>query len=52
MTIVSVVPAHDRPYVDGTTNDSVYAQVFEYNGFSRTNSSPPSVGGVFALCSR
>ncbi len=47
MTIVSVVPGHDRPYVDGTTNNSVYAQVFEYNGFGRTNSSPLSVGGVF-----
>ena len=47
MTVVSAVPAHDRPYVDGTTNDSVYTQVFEYNGFGRANSSPLSVGGVF-----
>ncbi len=47
MTIVTAVPAHDRPYVDGTTNDSVYAQVFEYNGLGRANSSPLSVGGVF-----
>lgn len=47
MTIISMTPGHDRPYVDGTTNDSVYTQVFEYNGFGRTKSSPLSVGGVF-----
>jgi 4-amino-4-deoxy-L-arabinose transferase-like glycosyltransferase len=47
MTIVSAVPGHDRPYVDGTTNDSVYAQVFEYNGLGRANTSPVSAGGVF-----
>lgn len=47
MTMVSAMPGHDRPYVDGTTNDSVYAQVFEYNGFGRANSSPPTVGGLF-----
>ena len=47
MTVVSVIPAHDRPYVDGTSNDSVYAQVFEYNGFGRASNSPLSVGGVF-----
>ena len=35
MTIVSVVPAHDRPYVDGTQNDSVFSQTFDYNGIAR-----------------
>ena len=35
MTVVSLVPAHDRPYVDGTQNDSLFSQVFEYNGISR-----------------
>jgi 4-amino-4-deoxy-L-arabinose transferase-like glycosyltransferase len=48
MTVVSAIPAHDRPYVDGTTNDSVYEQVFEYNGFGRASQSPLDVGGVFA----
>jgi hypothetical protein len=48
MTVVSAVPGHDRPYVDGTTNDSVYSQVFEYNGFGRASSAPLSTGGVFA----
>ena len=30
-----MMPAHDRPFVDGTTDDSVFAQVFVYNGWSR-----------------
>jgi 4-amino-4-deoxy-L-arabinose transferase-like glycosyltransferase len=47
VTVVSAVPGHDRPYVDGTTDDSVFAQVFEYNGFGRASSSPLSTGGVF-----
>jgi 4-amino-4-deoxy-L-arabinose transferase-like glycosyltransferase len=35
MTAVSLVPAHERPYVDGTQNNSLFSQVFEYNGISR-----------------
>jgi 4-amino-4-deoxy-L-arabinose transferase-like glycosyltransferase len=35
MTAVAVVPAHDRPYVDGSCNDSIYSQVFVYNGLDR-----------------
>lgn len=35
MAIVSVVPAHDRPYVDGTQNNSVFSQTFDYNGIAR-----------------
>ncbi|MGA2123506.1 MAG: hypothetical protein ABSG58_03675, partial [Acidimicrobiales bacterium] len=35
MSIVSVIPAHDRPYVDGTRDDSIFVQVFVYNGWSR-----------------
>ncbi len=35
MTTVSLVPAHDRPYVDGSCNDSIYSQVFVYNGINR-----------------
>ena len=35
MTTVSLVPGHDRPYVDGSTDDSVYSQVFNYNGLAR-----------------
>jgi len=40
MTAVSLVPAHDRPYVDGSTNDSVYSQVFNYNGAVRLGGKP------------
>ena len=35
MTIVTLTPAHDRPYVDGSQHNSVYEQVFVYNGFGR-----------------
>ncbi len=35
MTAVSLVPAQDRPYADGSPNDSVYTQVFDYNGLGR-----------------
>jgi 4-amino-4-deoxy-L-arabinose transferase-like glycosyltransferase len=35
MTVVSLVPSHDRPYVDGTQNDSVFSQTFDYNGIAR-----------------
>jgi 4-amino-4-deoxy-L-arabinose transferase-like glycosyltransferase len=35
MIVVSLVPRGDRPYVDGTQNDSVFSQVFDYNGIAR-----------------
>ncbi len=35
MSIVSVVPAQDRPYVDGSCDNSVFSQVFLYNGADR-----------------
>ena len=41
MTAVSVVPAAHRPYADGSSNDSVYAQVFVYNGFGRFGDQTP-----------
>ncbi len=37
MTVVTLTPAHDRPYVDGSQNNSVYDQVFVYDGFGRTS---------------
>ena len=48
MTAVSLVPSQDRPYADGSANDSVYTQVFDYNGLGRltgnwkTLAGPPS----------
>jgi len=47
MLAVTAVPAHERPYVDGSTNDSVFAQVFDYNGLARfqhPDAYEPSVG--------
>ena len=35
MTVVTLVPAHDRPYVDGSCDNSVFSQVFLYNGADR-----------------
>jgi 4-amino-4-deoxy-L-arabinose transferase-like glycosyltransferase len=35
MAVVSLVPSGERPYVDGTQNDSVFSQVFDYNGIAR-----------------
>jgi 4-amino-4-deoxy-L-arabinose transferase-like glycosyltransferase len=32
---VTAVPAHDRPFVDGSTNSSELSQVFVYNGLDR-----------------
>ncbi|HEX3515192.1 MAG TPA: glycosyltransferase family 39 protein [Trebonia sp.] len=55
MTAVSLVPSQDRPYVDGSPNDSVYTQVFDYNGLGRltgnwtTTAGPPSPLLIAAL---
>jgi 4-amino-4-deoxy-L-arabinose transferase-like glycosyltransferase len=35
MSVVSAIPGHDRPYVDGTKDDSLFVQVFVYNGWAR-----------------
>ena len=41
MTAVSLVPAADRPYVDGSHDDSTFVQVFSYNGFLRFGDQTP-----------
>jgi 4-amino-4-deoxy-L-arabinose transferase-like glycosyltransferase len=41
MTAVSLVPAAHRPYVDGSHDNSVFEQVFAYNGFSRFGNQTP-----------
>jgi 4-amino-4-deoxy-L-arabinose transferase-like glycosyltransferase len=46
MSVVSLVPAHERPYVDGTGNDSLFSQVFDYNGIARLHGGSESSGGV------
>jgi len=45
MTAVSLVPSHDRAYVDGSPNDSVYTQVFDYNGLGRLTGNWARVAG-------
>ena len=58
MTAVSLVPSHDRPYLDGSSHDSVYTQVFDYNGVGRltgnwANSRPMPVQPVISpACAR
>ena len=45
MTAVTLVPQSSRPYVDGSCNDSLFGQVFSYNGLERVKSSLLSSGG-------
>ncbi|WP_354568965.1 glycosyltransferase family 39 protein [Glaciihabitans sp. UYNi722] len=35
ITAIQAVPATDRPYIDGSTNNNVYSMVFGYNGVDR-----------------
>jgi 4-amino-4-deoxy-L-arabinose transferase-like glycosyltransferase len=42
MTLVSLTPASQRPYVDGSQSDSVFEQVFDYNGFGRVGQLTPN----------
>ncbi len=41
ITAVSLVPAASRPYADGSHDNSLYAQVFTYNGFGRFGEQTP-----------
>jgi 4-amino-4-deoxy-L-arabinose transferase-like glycosyltransferase len=41
MTAVSLVPAANRPYADGSRDNSVFEQVFAYNGFGRFGDQTP-----------
>jgi 4-amino-4-deoxy-L-arabinose transferase-like glycosyltransferase len=45
MTAVSLVPSAGRPYVDGSANDSLYTQVFDYNGLGRLTGKWATVAG-------
>ncbi len=42
MTLVSLLPASGRPYVDGSPDDSLFYQVFVYNGFGRLHQVSPN----------
>ena len=45
MSAVSLVPQSSRPYVDGSCNDSLFTQVFSYNGFSRLSGNALGAAG-------
>jgi 4-amino-4-deoxy-L-arabinose transferase-like glycosyltransferase len=49
VALVTLVPAKDRPYVDGSTDNSAVAMVFGYNGLERfgihVTGSVPAMGG-------
>ena len=42
MVVVSLVPASGRPYVDGSAGNSIFRQVFVYNGFGRVDQVSPN----------
>ena len=42
MVLISLVPTSQRPYVDGSQHDSVFEQVFDYNGFGRVGQPSPN----------
>jgi 4-amino-4-deoxy-L-arabinose transferase-like glycosyltransferase len=45
MTAISLVPSGSRPYVDGSPNDSVFTQVFDYNGLGRLTGNWAHIAG-------
>ncbi len=42
MLLVTVWPASHRPYVDGSSTNSIFNQVFVYNGFGRLDQASPN----------
>lgn len=57
MTAIALVPAAQRPYIDGTTNNNIFSMVFGFNGIDRfisnffpgalgTDHAAPATGGV------
>ncbi len=42
MVFVSLTPASERPYVDGSQHDSVFEQFFDYNGLGRVGAPSPN----------
>jgi 4-amino-4-deoxy-L-arabinose transferase-like glycosyltransferase len=41
MSLVTIWPAGSRPYIDGSTDNSAFQQVFVYNGFGRLDQATP-----------
>ncbi|MFL6074751.1 MAG: ArnT family glycosyltransferase [Mycobacteriales bacterium] len=46
MLLVTVTPAHDRPWIDGSTNNNAFSMVVGYNGVSRFHALHLSVPGA------
>jgi 4-amino-4-deoxy-L-arabinose transferase-like glycosyltransferase len=42
MLFVTLWPASQRPYIDGSHNNSIFSQVFVYNGFGRLDQPSPN----------
>jgi 4-amino-4-deoxy-L-arabinose transferase-like glycosyltransferase len=42
MACVALTPASQRPYVDGSNDNSIFHMVFVYNGFSRLGQASPN----------
>jgi 4-amino-4-deoxy-L-arabinose transferase-like glycosyltransferase len=48
IALYTLTPAHDRPYIDGSTNNSAISMVFGYNGLERFGVAfPGSVASMF-----
>ena len=41
MTVVALTSSTSRPYADGSSDNSVFSQVFVYNGFGRVDQASP-----------
>jgi 4-amino-4-deoxy-L-arabinose transferase-like glycosyltransferase len=48
VVIVSLVPASDRPFIDGSPDNSIWNLIFDYNGFGRLTGSGTGGGANFS----
>jgi 4-amino-4-deoxy-L-arabinose transferase-like glycosyltransferase len=48
VVIVSLVPAADRPFVDGSPDNNIWNLIFDYNGFGRLSGSGTGGGANFS----
>ena len=52
MSFVSLTPVSHRPYVDGSLHDSIFEQVFDYNGLGRVGQPSPNASSGRRSASR
>jgi len=45
-TLVALTPAADRPWVSGTSDNSIFSLIFEYNGLGRVDGQTGGPGGA------